>query len=304
MLNFGSLRKMPPSEKDLRDRIVDAGRLMYSNKWVASNDGNISVRLDAERVLITPTGISKGLMHPEDLVIVDSGGRKIEGEREPTSEIAMHLAIYAQRPDVQAVVHAHPPFATGFALAGRALNLALMPEVIVNLGVIPLAGYGLPGTPELTATMLPLIASHDAILLANHGAVTYGPDLSRAVSHMETLEHVAHIAMVAETLGGPCLLQTSDVDKLIGSRARYGVSPRLSEAIRPQSREEYEALEMSSSDAVPATRVGLRRFIRQELGIRLAELLNSAGVRLTIVTPGFAQSRIGRAFTSKTNRSL
>src|SRR5581483_4021885 len=137
--------------------------------WIAANDGNITIRLDDDRLLATPTGISKGLMQPEDLIVCDLNGSKLCGSRECTSELAMHLTIYQLRPDVRSVVHAHPPVATGFATAGRALNLGLLPEIVIGLGSVPLAGYGLPGTPELTDPMLPLIPRYDAILMANHG---------------------------------------------------------------------------------------------------------------------------------------
>jgi L-fuculose-phosphate aldolase len=182
---------------------------------VAANDGNISIRLDDRRVLCTCTGISKGMMTVDDLIICDLDGNKIEGSRERTSEIAMHLTIYQMRPDVFSVLHAHPPVATGFAVAGRPLNLALLPEVIIGLGCVPLADYGLPGTPALTEGMLPFIPKYDAILMGNHGSVCYGK--------MEVVEHFARIALVAELLGGPKVLPKDEVGKLFDSRTRYGV---------------------------------------------------------------------------------
>ena len=142
-------------------------------------------------------------------------GNKISGRKEGTSEIAMHLAVYEMRPDIRAVVHAHPPVATGFAAAGKALNLALLPEVIIGLGCVPLADYGLPGTPELTDPLLPLIPKYDAILMGNHGAVCYGEDVYKAYFRMETVEHFARIALVAELLGGPKVLPKVEVDKLL-----------------------------------------------------------------------------------------
>jgi L-fuculose-phosphate aldolase len=217
---------MAKTERELRQDIVDVGRLIYQKGWVAANDGNISVRLDAERVLCTPTGVSKGMMEPDDLIVCDMKGNKLQGRKERTSEIAMHLTVYNLRPDVRAVVHAHPPVATGFATAGRALNEALLPEVIIGLGCVPLAAYGLPGTPALTEPMLPLIPKYDAILMANHGAVCYGEDLYRAFFKMETVEHYARIALVAELLGGPRVLPKTEVEKLLESRARYGVQAR------------------------------------------------------------------------------
>jgi L-fuculose-phosphate aldolase len=217
---------MPLTEKEHRQNIVEVGRMVYAKGWVASNDGNISVRLDQNRILATPTGVSKGMMHPDDLIICDLEGNKIEGRRERTSEIAMHTTVYGLRPDVHAVVHSHPPVSTGFAVAGRALNLAILPEVVIGLGCVPLAEYGLPGTPALTEGMLPYIPKYDALLMANHGAVCYGDDLFSAYFKMETLEHVARITLVAELLGGPKVLPRVEVDKLFDSRSRYGIITR------------------------------------------------------------------------------
>jgi L-fuculose-phosphate aldolase len=217
---------MPLTEKEHRQNIVEVGRLVYQKGWVAANDGNISVRLDDKRILATCTGVSKGMMTIEDVIICDMEGNKIEGVRDRTSEIAMHTTIYNMRPDVQAVVHSHPPVATGFAVAGKSLNLAILPEVVIGLGCVPLADYGLPGTPALTAGMLPYIPKYDALLMANHGAVCYGDTLYGAFFKMETLEHVARITLVAELLGGPNLLPRVEVDKLFDSRSRYGVKAR------------------------------------------------------------------------------
>lgn len=217
---------MSKTEKELRQDIVEIGKLVFQKGWVAANDGNITIRLDKDRVLCTPTGVCKGMMHPDDLIICDMQGNKLEGRKERTSEIAMHLLVYSMRPDVQSVVHAHPPVATGFATAGRALNLALLPEVIIGLGCVPLADYGLPGTPALTDGMLPYIPKYDSILMANHGAVCYGPDVYTAYFRMETTEHYARIALVAELLGGAKALPREEVDKLFDSRTRYGVKQR------------------------------------------------------------------------------
>jgi len=217
---------MLKSEQEYRRDIVDVGKLVYQKGWVAANDGNISVRLDKNKVLCTCTGISKGMMTVDDLIICDIDGNKLEGSRERTSEIAMHLTIYQMRPDIFSVLHAHPPTATGFAVAGRPLNLALLPEVIIGLGCVPLADYGLPGTPALTEGMLPYIPKYDAILMGNHGAVCYGEDVYKAFFKMETVEHFARISLVAELLGGPKVLPKDEVDKLFGSRTRYGVKSR------------------------------------------------------------------------------
>jgi L-fuculose-phosphate aldolase len=219
---------MPLTEKEHRQNIVEVGRMVYAKGWVASNDGNISIRLDQNRILATPTGISKGMMQPGDLIICDLDGEKIEGRRERTSEILMHTTVYRLRPDVQAVVHAHPPVSTGFAVAGKGLNLAILPEVVIGLGCVPLAVYGLPGTPALTDGMLPYIPKYDALLMANHGAVCYGEDVFKAYFKMETLEHVARITLVAEMLGGPKVLPRVEVEKLFDSRSRYGITARSS----------------------------------------------------------------------------
>src|SRR5262249_7094826 len=217
---------MVKTEREYREDICQIGRLVFQKGWVAANDGNITIRLDAERILATPTGVCKGIMECDDLIIVDMKGEKISGRAQRTSEIAMHTTIYGMRPDVKAVVHAHPPVSTGYATAGRQLNLALLPEVVIGLGCVPLAAYGLPGTDALTEPMLPLIPKYDALMMANHGAVCYGDDVFKAYFKMETMEHFARIQLVAELLGGPKVLPRVEVDKLLDSRTRYGVKAK------------------------------------------------------------------------------
>ena len=214
---------MNKTEREYRDDIIKIGRLIYEKGWVAANDGNISVRMDQDRLLATPTAVSKGLMEPDDLIVCDMQGNKIQGRRERTSEIAMHLKVYELRPDVRSVVHAHPVTSTGYAAAGKPLNLALLPEVIIGLGCVPLAGYGLPGTPALIEPLIPLIPKYDAILMGNHGVVSYGADVYQAFFRMETVEHYARISLVTEILGGPRVLPETEVRKLLDSRTRYGV---------------------------------------------------------------------------------
>lgn len=214
---------MSKTEAEHRRDIIEIGKLVFQKGWVAANDGNISIRLDDDRVLCTPTAVCKGMMTPDDLIICDMDGSKVEGRRERTSEIAMHLTIYGLRPDVRSVVHAHPPVATGFAAAGKPLNLALLPEVIIGLGSVPMASYGLPGTPALTEGMLGFIPRYDALLMQNHGAVAYGPDVYKAYFNMETVEHFARITLVAELLGGAKPLPRVEVQKLFDSRERYAV---------------------------------------------------------------------------------
>jgi len=217
---------MAKTEQELREDIVEIGRMVWEKGWVAANDGNITIRLDDGRILATPTAVSKGRMRAEDLILCDIDGNKVCGERERTSEMGMHLTIYRMRPDVQSVVHAHPPTATGFATAGRALNLGLLPEVVISLGSVPLAEYGLPGTPALCKGMLPYIPKYDALLMGNHGMVAYGEDVFQAFYRMEIVEHFARIVLVAELLGGANVLPAVEIQKLFDSRARYNVRAR------------------------------------------------------------------------------
>jgi len=205
--------------------ICVAGRWLYEREYIVACEGNLSVRLADGRILTTPTGMNKGMLSPEDLVTTDIEGRQLSGGRKVSSELAMHLLFYKMRPDVNAICHAHPPTATGFAVAGRALNKALLPEVIVGLGQVPLVQYATPGTPELGGALEPFVPHYDALLLANHGAVTCGPDLLTAFYRMETIEHCARITLAAELAGEPVLLSGREVAKLMAARPRYFVSP-------------------------------------------------------------------------------
>jgi L-fuculose-phosphate aldolase len=204
-----------------RAEIVKLGRWLHAKGYVAAMDGNISCRVNGGMILATPTCISKGMMEPEDLVLVDLMGNKLEGNREVSSEIQMHALIYRMRPEIRGVVHAHPPTATGFAAAGMALDRALVSEIVVALGSVPLANYGTPGTPELLEALEPFIPGHDAILMANHGAVTYAEDVLHAYMHMETVEHFAKISLVAHVLGRQEPLSGENVDKLRTMRQKY-----------------------------------------------------------------------------------
>ena len=208
------------SEREHRDEIVRVGKILYDCGFVAAMDGNISLRLDSERILVTPTCMCKGRMTADDLVIVSPSGQKLHGRRNVSSELGMHLLIYSMRPDVNAVVHAHPPTATGFAAAGIALDQPLVSEVVLTLGAVPLAKYATPGTSELSDRLRPLVKDHCAILMANHGVVAYGNSLEHAFMCMETVEHFAKIALVARTLGSPQVLSSDDVRKLEAIRER------------------------------------------------------------------------------------
>jgi L-fuculose-phosphate aldolase len=208
------------SGEEHRREICTAGSWLYQRGFIPSSDGNLSIRLGADRVLATPTGVCKGTLTPEDLVVTDLEGRKLEGFREPSSELKMHLFIYKRRIDVNAICHAHPLVATGYAAAGLALDKPLLAEMVYSLGSIPLAPYAPPGTDALSTSLEPLIANHNAILMANHGVVTYGCDLLTAFHHMEMVEHHARISLVTELLGKQSLLSGGDVEKLLAARPR------------------------------------------------------------------------------------
>ena len=213
-----------PSESQLRADIVEVGRRMYARGYTASNDGNISVRLDAGRLLMTPKSVCKGFMDPAMMCITDLDGKKLAGERDPSSEMQMHLEVYRQRADVTAVVHAHPPIATAFAVAGIPLDRAVLAEVVTTLGSVPIADYATPSTKELPNAVSRYIKAHDGMLLANHGALTVGADLFSAYYKMETIEHFANISFVARMLGGERLLSRDEVLRLQGLRGMYGIA--------------------------------------------------------------------------------
>jgi len=217
---------MTDADAQLRLDIVEVGRRLWTRGFVASNDGNISVRLGPDRLLMTPASVSKGSMTPEMMVVTDLEGRLIAGApgRKPSSEILMHLVAYRQRPDIGAVVHAHPPLSTGFAVAGIPLDRAVLAEVVTTLGSIPIVEYGTPSTSELATTVAPYLKAHDGVLLANHGALTLGKDLFGAYYKMETIEHFAKISLVARLLGREHVLSREEVGRLQGLRGSYGIA--------------------------------------------------------------------------------
>lgn len=209
------------NEQTARQQIVNIGRLLYERSYVVSSDGNVSVRLDDGRIVATPTMVCKGRMTEESLAVTDAAGKPLTDKR-PSSELQMHLLIYAERPDVRAVCHAHPPHGTAFAVAGLAIDQPILSEVILTLGCVPLAAYGTPSTEEVTEAMRPLVKHHNALLMANHGAVAYGSDLWQAFDRLETLEHTARIAILARILGGSRNLPTDAIEKLINLREAAG----------------------------------------------------------------------------------
>jgi len=243
-----------PFESEQRRQICQVGRWMYRRGYIVAHEGNLSVRLDDTRILVTPAGACKGLLTPKDLLLTDLEGSVIAGTGRPSSELAMHLLFYRLRPDVRAVCHAHPPTATGFAAASRPLQEALLPEVILDLGMVPLAAYGMPGTSELCAAIEPLVPAHDAILLENHGVVTCGPNLAAAYHRMETVEHFAQVLWTAETLGGPHLLPRAEVQKLLAAKSPPGHARPL---VRPNAPQPAEA----SGDRVTISRKELESLL-------------------------------------------
>ena len=208
-------------EIPLRLELTKFGRRLHRLGFMPGTSGNLSVRLDSEFILATPTGMSKSMLNRDDMVILDLQGRQVAGSRKVTSEIGMHLAVYNRRPDIRAVIHSHPPIATAFACAGRALDKPLCSEAIMTLGAVPLAPYATTGTDEVAASLADLIPDHEAILMANHGAVTYGKTVLDAFMKMETVEHFAQISLVVEQLGTASLIDPKKVDDLMQAKMRY-----------------------------------------------------------------------------------
>ena len=193
------------TEYELREEIVRVGRLMWERGYVAATDGNLSARLGSDRLLVTASGHSKGFLSAGDVLLLDLEGRPASGYRgagqRPSSEILMHLEVYRQRPEIQAVIHAHPPLATAFSIAGISLARCVIPEVIVTLGGIPTTDYATPSTPEVPESIRQAIQHHDAIIMAHHGSLTVGRDLWEAYLRLEKVEHTAQITLAAHQLG-------------------------------------------------------------------------------------------------------
>ncbi|MDX2031074.1 MAG: class II aldolase/adducin family protein [Blastocatellia bacterium] len=217
-------------EQRVREEIVKIATRCYDRGLLVAGDGNISVRVGPNRVIATPSGVSKGWMTPEMMCVVDLQGNPLEpGEYKVSSEWPMHRVIYEARADAQAVVHAHPPHATGFAVAGFSLDKAILSEVVLTLGCVPLATYGTPSTRELTDAIEPYLEFHDALLMANHGAVAFADTLEKAFNKLETLEHTCKISFIARTLGNENTIPDRAIEKLFDIRERNG-------AMRPEAR--------------------------------------------------------------------
>jgi len=223
-------------ERTLRREIVRVCRRLYERGLIAGGEGNVSARLDAGTILVTPAGASKIDVGEDDLVVVDRTGKRVAGSGRPSSELGVHLRIYQLRRDVKAVVHAHPPFATAFAVAGEDLMTPVLPEILVQIGGVPLVPYATPGSPALADAVEPFLRLHDAFLMANHGATSYGSTLSIAHQRMESLEHAARILFHARALGHVSTLTDVERDRLLASRRQdsgsnqSGATTRLSDS--------------------------------------------------------------------------
>lgn len=213
------------NEEAIKQEICDIGKRIYNRGMVASNDGNISVKISEHEFLCTPTGVSKGFMTPEYICKVDENGQVLQanGNFRPSSEIKMHMRVYRERPDVQSVVHAHPMYATAFAIAGIPLTQPIMPEAVIALGSVPIAEYGTPSTNEIPDAVSKYLPYFDAVLLANHGALSYGESLLNAYHKMESLEFYAQLLFLSLQLGGPKELSKSQVEKLYEIRRQFGL---------------------------------------------------------------------------------
>ena len=237
---------MELNEKEIREQICEVGRRVWQKNWVAANDGNISMRLGDEFVITTPTGVSKGFMTPDMLLKVDLDGNVRGGYLKPSSEIKIHIEAYKRRDDKKAVVHAHPPVCTGYAVANIPLDFKTLPEIIITLGRVPLAQYGTPSTTELSDSISELIVCHDAVLLANHGAMTLGKDVLDAYYNMERVEHFASISLVAHQLGRMQPISEPDVKKLEDIREQFGIKIGGSACINCGTCTETESCQLST----------------------------------------------------------
>lgn len=213
------------SEFEARKLICQIGKRMYDRNYVAANDGNISIKVGKNTVICTPTGVSKGFMTPDMLVKINMKGEKISGKLNPSSEVKMHLRVYEENEEVMAVTHAHPVVATSYAIAGIKLDMAILPEAVVLLGNVPIAAYATPGTQEVPDSIAPYCKDHNAVLLANHGALTWGKDVIEAFHRLESLEHYATMMMyTTRVLGTYNQLTCDQVGTLVELRTKMGIN--------------------------------------------------------------------------------
>lgn len=232
------------SEEEARQAIVRAGKRMYDHGYVVTNDGNISVRISSTEIIVTPTGVSKGFMTPEMMVKMNLDGDVLEAKgTKPSSEVKMHLRVYAEDDSVMAVVHAHPIYATSYAIAGIPLDEPILSEAMLQIGAVPIAKYAKPGTYDVPDGIAPFVKGYGAVLLSNHGALTWGTTLVEAFSRMEVLENYAHISFVVGLLGGGRGLDVEQVAGLAGIRKEMG----LAAIAMPKGRPEKE----NGKDLIP-----------------------------------------------------
>jgi len=226
------------SEYEIKKQICDIGKRIYNRGMVAANDGNISVKISDNEFLCTPTGVSKGFMTPEYICKVDADGNVIQANKgfKPSSEIKMHMRVYKERPDVKAVVHAHPIYATSFAIAGIPLTQPIMPEAVIALGCVPIAEYGTPSTHEIPDAVSKYLQYYDAVLLENHGALAYSDSLLAAYHKMESLEFYARLLFLSKQLGGPQELSKDQVEKLYEIRRQFGMTGKHPADICPNAK--------------------------------------------------------------------
>lgn len=226
------------SEYEIKKQICEIGKRIYDRNMVAANDGNISVKLNENEFLCTPTGVSKGFMTPDYICKVDRKGNVIQanGNFRPSSEIKMHMRVYEKRPDVGAVVHAHPTFATSFAIAGIPLTQPIMPEAVIALGCVPIAKYGRPSTEEIPDAVEEWLPYYDAVLLESHGALTFSVDLLSAYHKMESVEFYAELLYKSRQLGGPKEFTPEQVEQLYEIRRQFGMPGKHPANLCPNER--------------------------------------------------------------------
>lgn len=221
---------MVTNEWQMKQLILDIGRRLWEREFIAANDGNITIRIDDNRLLTTPTGVSKGFMTPDMIIEMNMDGKILTPTKKyrPSSEVKMHMEVYRRRDDIFSVVHAHPPICTSFAVAGIPLDKCVLPEAVLTLGAVPIAPYGTPSTMEIPDSIKGYLEKSDAILLANHGALTFGSDLLNAYHKMETLEHSAKIVFNAIQLGNVNMIPGPEVKKLMDLRESMNLPGRIS----------------------------------------------------------------------------
>ena len=229
---------MMVSEYEIKKQICEIGQRIYNKGMVAANDGNISVKISENEFLCTPTGVSKGFMTPEFICKVDRNGKVIQANKgfKPSSEIKMHMRVYKERPDVNSVVHAHPLYATSFAIAGIPLTEPIMPEAVIALGCVPIAEYGTPSTEEIPDAVSKYVQHYDAVLLENHGALSYSDSLINAYYKMESLEFYAQLLYQSRLLGGPKRLSDAQVQRLYELRRQFGLKGKHPAELCPNAK--------------------------------------------------------------------